>query len=121
MNAKLRSVVLVAGLCTLGGCYVYDPYYPYGHPPPGASPAATYDRAWNAALGAMRDQGVDIAGEDRSNGVIDGRRGGVNVRSRVVTQADGRVRVEFNMSGAMSEDPGLADRISRAYDARMGR
>ena len=69
----------------------------------------------------MRDQGVSISAEDRSAGMIEGRRGGITVRSKVVTQADGRVRVEFNMSGAMSEDPGLSDRISRSYDARMGR
>jgi hypothetical protein len=119
MNAKIRSAVLVAGLFTLGGCVVYDPYYPYHSP--GANIAATYDRSWNAAVGAMRDQGVDIGAEDRSTGVIDGRRGGITVRSRVVTQADGRVRVEFNMGGTLSEDPGLSDRISRAYDARMGR
>ena len=43
------------------------------------------------------------------------------MKSRVLTQADGKVRVEFNAGGALSEDPGLPDRISRAYDARMGR
>jgi hypothetical protein len=53
--------------------------------------------------------------------MIDGRRGGINVKARLMTQADGAVRVEFNASGAMSEDPSLPDRISRAYDARMGR
>jgi len=120
MKSKVRMLVLAAGLSTLGACVVYDPYYPYG-PPPGPSPVAVYDRAWNAAVGAMRDQGVEIDGQDRATGVIDGHRGAITVRSKVFSQADGRVRVEFNMGGALSEDPSLSDRISRAYDVRMGR
>ena len=120
MNAKIRSIVLVAGLLVLGGCYPYYPY-PYSGAPPGGGPAATSDRAWAAAMGAMQDQGVQIGSQDRSTGTIDGRRGNVTVRTRLVTQADGRTRVEFNMGGAISEDPGLPDRISRAYEARMGR
>ena len=70
---------------------------------------------------ALQDQGVQIGNQDRASGTIDGRRGGINMKARVLTQADGSVRVEFNASGAMSEDPALPDRISRAYDARMGR
>jgi hypothetical protein len=37
------------------------------------------------------------------------------------TQADGSVRVEMSARGPKGADPGLADRISRAYDRRMGR
>jgi hypothetical protein len=36
-------------------------------------------------------------------------------------QADGSVRVEFSQRGPKGSDPGLAGRISRAYDRRMGR
>jgi hypothetical protein len=118
MNAKIRSIVLAAVLGTLGAC-VYDPYY--GQPSPAAATAATYDRSWNAALGAMRDQGVQIGLEDRTGGVIDGRRGNMTVRARVMAQADGRVRVEFNTGGLLSEDPGLSDRVSSSYETRMGR
>jgi hypothetical protein len=119
MNAKIRSVVLAAALSTLGAC-VYDPYY-YGYPQPVSGTAATFDRSWNAAVGAMRDQGVQIALEDRPGGVIDGRRGNMTVRTHVMAQSDGRVRVEFNTGGLLSEDPGLSDRISSSYEARMGR
>lgn len=118
MKAIARYLALFAALVGLAGCVVYDPYYPYGAPPPGPS---KFDRAWGAAVGALQDQGVAVGNQDRSSGVIDGRRGGINVRARVLTQADGSVRVEFNTSGAMSEDPSLPDRISRSYDARMGR
>jgi hypothetical protein len=119
MKASLaRYLALFAALFALAGCYVYDPYYPYGPPPSGPS---VFDRSWNAAMGAMQDQGVQIGGSDRGAGMINGRRGGINVNARVMTQANGGVRVEFNTSGAMSEDPGLPDRLSRSYDARMGR
>ena len=119
----MKAIALFAAAivaATLAGCYAYDPYYPYGHPYYGGGIPATYDRAWNAAVGALWDQGVEITVQDRAGGVIEGRRGAQTVRGRVVTQADGRVRVEFNVGG-VAEDPGLPERLSRSYDARMGR
>ena len=112
----------VAGLALaavlLGGCYAYDPYYyPYGY----TSLPAAYDRSWNAALGALADNGMEIVAQDRTAGFIEGRRGGMGVRVNVVTQPDGRIRVEFNHAGNAAEDPGLPERITRAYNARMGR
>jgi len=120
VNATVvRILAPLAVLLALAGCVVYDPYYPY--PAPGGGTAATFDRSWNAAVGAFQDQGVSIANQDRGAGMISGRKGGITVSARVAAQNDGRVRVEFNAGGAMSEDPGLPDRLSRAYDARMGR
>jgi len=89
--------------------------------PPATVRPASFDRSWNAALLAMQDQGVRIAREDRGAGLIEGNRGGNNVRAHVMSQTDGSVRVEFNVGGDLSGDPGLPDRISRSYDARMGR
>jgi len=111
-------IVLSAAIAGLAGCVVYEPY-PYGYAPQPV--ASTFDRAWSAALGAVQDQGVQITNQDRSSGVIDGRRGGVTVKTRLVTQADGRVRIEFNTGGNLAEDPNLSDRIARSYEARMGR
>jgi hypothetical protein len=111
-----RTVAVLALLLTLAACVVYEPVYATG----GGTPA-TYERAWNAAVGSYHDQGVSITAQDRSMGVIEGRKGAITVKSRVVTQADGKVRVEMNTGGTLSEDPGLPDRMSRAYDARMGR
>ena len=110
-----RSLALLAALLALSGCVVYEPVVVGGGTP------ATYERAWNAAVGSYQDQGVSITAQDRTNGVIEGRKGAITVRSRVVTQADGKVRVEMNTGGTLSEDPGLPERMSRAYDARMGR
>ena len=115
-SAIARVTVAFALAAGLAGCYVYDPYYP-----PPVSPQAAFDRYWGAALGAMRDQGLQITAENRASGAIEGRRGGITMRANVISQADGRVRVEFNASGAISEDPSLPDRVSRAYDARLGR
>jgi hypothetical protein len=64
---------------------------------------------------------VRITAEDRSSGYVRGTRDGIEVTANVRTQVDGSVRVEFNTSGATGHDPTLIERISRAYDRRMGR
>ena len=119
MNPRLRTLAWLVGMVLLGGCVAYP--YPYPYTSPGSSTAETYDRSWGAALGAMEEQGLQIGVADRASGMIEGRRGGMMVRTRLVTQADGRVRIEFNTGGDMSQDPGLLDRITRSYNARMGR
>ncbi len=117
MKRRPWSLLAAAAVCAaLAGCYVYDPHYPY-HPAHGypAGPSV-YDRSWNALSAALRDEGVQVSREDRASGTIEGQRGGTPVRAQVLAQADGRVRVEFNTG-----DRALADRISGAYERRMGR
>ena len=99
----------------LSGCTVYQPVPTYVPTP------STFDRAWSAAVGAAQDEGVRITSEDRVRGVISGSRGEQDVTIIVQTQADGNVRVEFGARGPKGSDRGLAGRISRAYDRRMGR
>ena len=112
----VASVVLSAIVFTLlSGCTVYEPVPAYVPAP------STFDRAWSAAIGAAQDEGVRITSEDRVRGVISGSRGEQNVTINVQTQADGNVRVEFGARGPKGPDSGLAGRISRAYDRRMGR
>jgi hypothetical protein len=109
------AVILTVVFMLLSGCVVHEPV-------PAVVPSAgTFDRTWSAAIGAAQDEGVQIASEDRGNGVIRGRRGEQDVTINVRTQADGNVRVEFSARGPKGLDPGLAGRISRAYDRRMGR
>ena len=99
----------------LSGCVVYEPV-------PASVPSPTaFDRAWSAAIGAAQDEGVRVISEDRVKGVMSGTRGEQDVTINVQTQADGNVRVEFSARGPKGSDPGLAGRISRAYDRRMGR
>ena len=108
----LLSLVMIVAMA-LGGCVVYEPV-------PAPQPSA-FDRAWNAALGAAQDEGVSITSEDRVNGIIRGVRGEQEVTINLRSQADGSVRVEMSARGPKGSDPGLAGRVSRAYDRRMGR
>jgi len=91
-------------------------------PAPSYAPApSTFDRAWSAAVGAAQDEGVRINSQDRASGTISGTRGEQEITIYARTQADGNVRLEFSVRGPQGADPGLASRISRAYDRRMGR
>jgi hypothetical protein len=110
----LIAIILFTGSLALAGCVVYEPV-------PVAAPPSTFERSWNAAVGAAQDEGVRITSEDRANGVILGVRGEQEVTIKVRSQADGSVRVEMSARGPKGSDPGLAGRISRAYDRRMGR
>ena len=107
------AVILLAGFAALAGCTVYEPA-----PAPAPSP---FDRSWSAALAAAQDEGVRITSEDRTNGIIRGFRQEQEVTINVRSQADGSVRIEISSRGPKGSDPGLAGRISRAYDRRMGR
>jgi hypothetical protein len=109
------GVFVIAAFTALAGCVVYEPA-----PTPAPVPSA-FERAWSAALGAAQDEGVRITSEDRVNGVIRGSRDQQEVTIKLQTQADGSVRVEMGARGPKGADPGLAGRISRAYDRRMGR
>lgn len=117
MRLTVACCVAILAAALVSGCVVYQTapgvYSPY--------PSTSFDRSWSAAVGALGDQGVRITSEDRSAGVVRGTRDGIDVVANVRTQADGSVRVEFNTSGATTRDPTLIDRISRAYDYRMGR
>lgn len=103
-----------AAFLALPGCVYYPA--PYGYAVP-----ASVDRSWEAAVGALADNGLAITSQDRDAGVVSGRRGGIDVIANVRSQADGSVRVEFTARGNVNEDPGLVDRVSAAYDRRMGR
>jgi hypothetical protein len=106
------AVIMVISFTALAGCAT--------EPPP-APPPSPFDRAWNAALGAAQDEGVRVTSADRVSGVIRGSRDQQEVTINLQTQADGNVRVEMSARGPKGSDPGLAGRISRAYDRRMGR
>jgi hypothetical protein len=105
-------MMIVAGFTALSACATEPP------PPP---PPSAFDRAWNAALGAAQDEGVRVTSADRAGGVIRGSREQQEVTINLQTQADGNVRIEMSARGPKGSDPGLAGRLSRAYDRRMGR
>lgn len=109
------ALALCGAVLALGGCAYY---VPPGYPVTTSVPAS-FDRSFSAASSAMRDQGLAIRTEDRASGVIVGTQGGATVTANVRQQADGSVRVQFDASGP--RDPALIDRVSRGYDAYMGR
>ena len=106
----MRAILLAAALTVAGCTYYVAPGGP-----------ASFDRSWDAAVGALRDQGLELIASDRAAGAATGRRGMVDVTARVRTQADGSVRVEFNTPGTGAPDRDLMERVSRSYDQRMGR
>jgi hypothetical protein len=67
----------------------------------------------------MRDEGLALTVQDPGSGKLVGQLDASTVTASVRQQADGSVVVEFNSSNP--RDPTLLDRISRAYDRRMGR
>ena len=114
------AAAAIAGTAILGGCTYYQTAPGvYSTTPP--TPPSAFERSRNAALGAFEDQGVAIASADRGAGIIRGRRGGVELTADLHKQADGSVQVKFKTAGAPGQDPELVDRVSRSFDARMGR
>ncbi|HEX6810892.1 MAG TPA: hypothetical protein VF384_04640 [Planctomycetota bacterium] len=77
----------------------------------------SFDRSWDAALGAAADVGVLVASSDRAAGRIQGHKEGAEVTIDVLRQADGSLRVAFNAR----TNPTLGDLWRSAYDRRMGR
>ena len=119
---KGLGIGVLLSLVILAGCYVYGPVPPQPPPEPVYSyRPSTFERSWSAAQDAMEDVGVRIVSADRNSGIIRGTRDAVDATVTVRTQADGRVRVEFNARGPSGQDPHLADRIYQAYERRMGR
>ena len=102
----VRALLCLLSFSALAGCVVYEP----------VPVQSRYDQSWNAATGAMADQGVSVTTQDRGAGVIRGTRGGASVEASVRSLADGRVEVRIH-----SSDSSLASRISESYDRRMGR
>ena len=116
MILKSRSwiIFIVLSLVALAGCAT-EPA-PVSVPVPSA-----FDRSWSAAVAAAQDEGVRIISEDRGSGVIRGVRNDQEVTLNLRSQADGSVRIEISARGPKGAEPGLAGRISRAYDRRIGR
>ena len=81
----------------------------------------SFDRSWDAALGAAGDVGVQVDSADRAGGRILGSKAGVPVTIDVLRQADGTVRIAFKGPVSPETNPTLGDRWQSAYYRRMGR
>src|SRR6516164_8530213 len=116
MINRLRLLAVVAAIGPLTACVVYEPA-PVAVVQP--SMQERFDRSWDAAAGAMIDQGLTITAQDRRAGMIRGDRGGTAITAQIETLADGRIQVKFTSSGA--SDPRLVDGVTDSYNRRMGR
>jgi hypothetical protein len=116
MNRRLAAIAGLAAALLLGGCVAY----PYGVPVTPAGPS-NFDRAWDAALGAAADAGVQIGAADRASGRITGSKAGAAVIITLQTQADGTVRVSFSAPDSREANPSLNERWLASYQRRMGR
>ncbi len=112
----------LACLAPLAGCVAYEPYPGYYTPvaAPAPTPAQAYDRAWNAALDALKDAGVRVTSANPATGIIRGASNQSDVDMTVARQADGTIKVDIEATSLQGRDPGLASRISEAYKRRMG-
>jgi hypothetical protein len=106
MSHARRIFVLLFVALGLAACVVYEPV-----------PVDPLEAPWRAAIGAMEDNGLAIATADRATGTIRGTRGGAEGTILVRMRNDGRVGVEINSKG----DPTLTQRLTDAYNRRMGR
>lgn len=116
---RLRSLcpLLLAAAILLNGCYYYPQPVPVAVPGPTA--AQRLDRSWNAAIGALADQGVTITSQDRGAGVIRGTRGEITIVATLQTLADGSIQVKFNTSEPIGTDSDLVHRVSDSYASRI--
>ena len=114
-----RKPLVVLFACLLAAAGAGCTYYQVA-PAPQSGPSV-FDRSWNAAQAAAEDVGVSVYMADRASGTIRGTTANDEVTIRVLTQADGSVRVEFSAKGGPGSDPAVTQRLSDAYDRRMGR
>jgi hypothetical protein len=110
-------LALVAASALISGClFAPAPTYPVT-----VSTPPSFDRSWDAALGAAADAGVQVTLADRSTGRITGAKAGVPVTIQLQQQADGTLKVTFSAPGSQESNPTLNDRWLGAYNRRMGR
>jgi hypothetical protein len=111
------ALVLVASSALIAGC-VYAPYPAY---PVVVSAPPSFDRSWDAALGAAQDAGVEVTLADRAVGRITGTKAGAAVTIELQQQPDNSLQVRFSAPDSKEINPTLGDRWLSAYNRRMGR
>jgi len=118
MDLKRPQLIIFSAML-LASCVAYVPTYtPVVSQ---TSPQQRFDKSWDAANGAMYDQGLTITAQDRGAGVVQGQRGSITITTTLETLADGSVQVKFASKGDDRADPGLVRRVSDSFDQRMGR
>jgi hypothetical protein len=115
------SLMACLAASLISGCVAYPYPYTYAEPVPVPARPSRFDRAWDAALGAAADAGVQVGVADRASGQINGVKAGAAVSIRLQTLADGSVQVAFDAPNSRETSPTLNERWLAAYNRRMGR
>ena len=110
MKLARRITALVLLAAGLAGCVAYEPV-----------PVDPMQAPWRAAMGALQDAGLVLATADQASGTVRGTRGSVEGLIVVRMRPDGRVGVEISSRDPEGRDPGLTQRLTDAYNRRMGR
>jgi hypothetical protein len=118
IGLRLVGVALISAV-TLSGCVVYEPV-PTMMPVQTTRPAS-FDRSWSAAQLAAQDVGIQVTTAERNTGLILGRKSSAEAAINLMPQADGSIRIKFDVKNLSPQDQGLAERYSHAYERRMGR
>lgn len=109
---RLRTGLAIAALAALlAGCV--------GAPPGTVSYSqSTYNRTFDAALGALADQKLVISEQDRRGGRIVAKEEGITLTATLEPLPDGSIRVSFRQQPE-GEHPDLLKRVTQAYEARV--
>jgi hypothetical protein len=114
---RCRSFALVAASALIAGCvFAPPPSYPVV-----VSAPPSFDRSWDAAIGAAQDAGVQVTLADRTSGRITGTKAGVAVTIELRQVSDNNLQVIFSAPDSKEINPKLGERWLSAYNRRMGR
>ena len=114
---RRHSFVLVATSALIAGCVIAPPpSYPII-----VSAPPSFDRSWDAALGAAQDAGVQVTLADRTGGLITGTKAGAAVTIELRRLSDNSLQVRFSAPDSKEINPKLDERLLSAYNRRMGR
>jgi hypothetical protein len=116
---RLLCVFVFAVSTLVAGCVVAP--YPYPYTTTTVASPPSFDRSWDAALGAAADVGVQITNADRATGRITGAKAGAAVTIDLRPQTDNTLQVIFTAPDSKESNPSLNDRWLSAYQRRMGR
>lgn len=110
MSCAKRFAAFLLVVLGLAGCAAYEPV-----------PVDPMRAPWQAAIGAIGDAGLTLVTADQATGTIRGTRGTVEGIIVVRMRNDGRVGVEISSRDPDKRDPALVQRLTEAYNRRMGR
>ncbi len=110
MPFATRFAAFIVIALGLAGCVVYEPV-----------PADPMQAPWQSAIGAIGDAGLTLVTADQATGTIRGTKGTTEGIIAVRMRGDGRVGVEISARDPDKRDPTLVQRLTDAYNRRMGR